>query len=98
MKTFLTHVLLAVLGTCVFSVTTPAYAEESIYIALSAPITGNYAEYGANFKRAIELGVDQINAQGGIDGRPIELIIGDSKGQPKESATESSKCSITPKN
>jgi len=63
------------------------YAEEPIYIALSAPITGNYAEYGANIKKAIELGVRQINAQGGINGHPIELIIGDSKGVPKESAT-----------
>jgi branched-chain amino acid transport system substrate-binding protein len=87
MRTFLTHVLLAVLGAWVFFATAPAHAEEPIYIALSAPITGNYAEYGVNFKRAIELGIDQINAQGGIDGRPIELIIGDSKGQPKESAT-----------
>lgn len=63
------------------------HAEEPIYIALSAPITGNFAEYGANFKRAIKLGIGQINAAGGINGRPIELIIGDSKGVPKESAT-----------
>ena len=62
-------------------------AEEPIYIALSAPITGNYAEYGLNFKRAITLAVDEINTNGGINGHPIELVIGDSKGVPKESAT-----------
>jgi branched-chain amino acid transport system substrate-binding protein len=61
-------------------------AEEPIYIALSAPITGNYAEYGLNIKRAITLAIVAINAKGGIDGRPIELVIGDSKGLPKESA------------
>jgi branched-chain amino acid transport system substrate-binding protein len=32
------------------------------------------------------LGLEWINADGGIDGRPIELVIGDSKGDPKESA------------
>jgi len=32
------------------------------------------------------LGIEWINADGGINGRPIELVIGDSKGDPKESA------------
>ena len=59
---------------------------EPIYIALSAPLTGTYAEYGQNFKKAMTLGIDWINADGGINGRPIELVIGDSKGDPKESA------------
>ena len=62
-------------------------AAEPIHIALSAPLTGDLAEYGTNFKKAIELGVKQINAAGGIQGRPIELVLGDSKGVPKESAT-----------
>ena len=62
-------------------------AQEPIYIALSAPITGNYAEYGLNFTRSITLALDEINAAGGIHGRPLELVIGDSKGAPKESAT-----------
>jgi branched-chain amino acid transport system substrate-binding protein len=61
-------------------------AQEPIYIALSAPITGNYAEYGENFTRAITLALDEINMTGGIHGRPVELLIGDSKGVPKESA------------
>ena len=59
---------------------------EPIYIALSAPLTGTYAEYGQNFKKAMTLGLEWINADGGINGRPIELVIGDSKGDPKESA------------
>ena len=59
---------------------------EPIYIALSAPLTGTYAEYGQNFKKAMTLGIEWINADGGINGRPIELVIGDSKGDPKESA------------
>jgi branched-chain amino acid transport system substrate-binding protein len=82
-----TIVLLSVFLVCVVTTVIPVYAEEPIYIALSAPITGNYAEYGTTFKRAIELGIKQINAAGGINGRSIELIIGDSKGIPKESAT-----------
>lgn len=80
-------VLVSVFLACVFTTMRAVYAEEPIHIALSAPITGNYAEYGLTFKKAIELAIRHINAEGGINGRPIELVIGDSKGLPKESAT-----------
>ena len=53
---------LPVLCVCVLLTLSPVFAGEPIYIALSAPITGNYAEYGANFKKAIDLGIKQINA------------------------------------
>jgi branched-chain amino acid transport system substrate-binding protein len=64
----------------------PGLSAEPIYVGLSAPLTGTYAEYGQNFKKAMTLGIEWINADGGINGRPIELVIGDSKGDPKESA------------
>lgn len=64
----------------------PGLSAEPIYVALSAPLTGTYAEYGQNFKKAMTLGIEWINADGGINGRPIELVIGDSRGDPKESA------------
>jgi branched-chain amino acid transport system substrate-binding protein len=59
---------------------------EPIHIALSAPMTGNYAEYGQNFQRAIGIAVEWINAAGGIKSRPITIVAGDSKGDPKEAA------------
>ena len=57
-------------------------AAEPVYIGLSEPLSGQYAEYGATFKHAIDLAVDKINTNGGIDGRPLELVIGDSEGNP----------------
>jgi branched-chain amino acid transport system substrate-binding protein len=65
-----------------------AYAQtgEPIHIALSAPMTGNYAEYGQMFQRSLDLAFEQINAAGGVKGRPIVVVAGDSKGDPKESA------------
>lgn len=62
-------------------------ADDDIYIALSAPITGDYAEYGNNFKRSVEMGIDLINQKGGVLGKELKVIIGDSKGDPKESST-----------
>lgn len=70
----------------VVSVVAPARAAEPIHVALSAPMTGNYAEYGQQFQRAIDLAVEWINAAGGVNGRPLAIVSGDSKGDPKEAA------------
>lgn len=48
-----------------------------------APITGTNAEYGKGFQIATKMAVDEINAKGEIK---IELVVKDSKGDPKESA------------
>ncbi len=85
MKNRLSRLLLAVVS-LLFAGAQPGWSAEPIRIALSAPMTGNYAEYGQNFQRAIGIAVDWINAAGGINGRPIEIEAGDSKGDPKEAA------------
>jgi branched-chain amino acid transport system substrate-binding protein len=64
----------------------PAWSGEPIHIAVSGPLTGNFAEYGQNWQKAINLAVEWINATGGVNGRPIEIIYGDSKSDPKDSA------------
>ncbi|MDM8550256.1 ABC transporter substrate-binding protein [Desulfobacterales bacterium HSG2] len=58
-------------------------AKEPIHIGLSAPMTGQYAGYVDSFKKAIDLAIETINKSGGIDGRPIELIVMDSQGDQK---------------
>ncbi len=60
-----------------------SHAEEPIYIGLSAPMTGKYEGYGASFKQAIELAINWNNQEGGINGRPLELVVGDSEGDPQ---------------
>lgn len=61
-------------------------ASASIKVGLSAPITGNYAEFGENFRYAVEMAADQINAAGGIRGKKLEIVVNDSKGDPREAA------------
>jgi len=63
-----------------------ARAAEPIHVALSAPLTGNFAEYGQNFRKAIDLAVQWINSGGGIKGRPVVIVVGDSRADPKEAA------------
>lgn len=64
----------------------PGWSGEPIHIALSAPLTGNFAEYGQNWQKAITLGVEWINAAGGVNGRPIVIVAEDSKSDPRDAA------------
>ena len=59
---------------------------DTVKIGLSAPITGNYAEYGENFVVATQMAADKINATGGVKGKKIDIVVMDSKGDPKEAA------------
>lgn len=58
---------------------------EPIYFGVAASITGNMAETGVMIDVAARMAVDEINAAGGINGRPIELVLEDTKADPKES-------------
>lgn len=56
-----------------------------IKIGVIAPLTGDVAQYGVAVKEGVQLKVDEINANGGINGKKIELVIADSKGDVQES-------------
>ena len=60
-------------------------AKDSPYvIGLTAPITGNDAEYGEFLRTGATLAIKLINDKGGINGVPLELLVEDSKSDPKE--------------
>ena len=62
-----------------------ARAADSIKVGWVGPLSppGGYAE-GALMKQAAQLATDEINAKGGVLGRPIEVIFEDTRGQPEE--------------
>ena len=55
-----------------------ARGEQSVKIGFCDPLTGTYAELGKNELIGTQLAVEQINAKGGILGRPVELLVEDS--------------------
>ncbi|GAK55128.1 branched chain amino acid ABC transporter substrate-binding protein [Candidatus Vecturithrix granuli] len=57
-------------------------AVEPIYVGVSAPFSKEYAEYGVSFEKGIRLALETINAAGGLQGQPLELVVGDSEGDP----------------
>jgi len=73
------------------------YGAEPIYVGLMAPITGDYAEYGMFFKQGMEVAIDEVNKAGGVKGRMIEIVVGDSRADPKEAALVAQKFVANPK-
>ena len=55
-----------------------ARAETPLRIGMVDPLTGVYAAVAQNEVMGARLAVEQINAKGGILGRPIELLVEDS--------------------
>jgi branched-chain amino acid transport system substrate-binding protein len=65
----------------------PAMAQQKPPIKVGAilPITGFVATVGAYFRTAIEIGVEDINKAGGVNGSPISLAVEDDKLDPAQS-------------
>ena len=60
-------------------------AADPIKVGWVGPLSppGGYAE-GALMKQAAQLAADEINAQGGVLGRQIQVIFADTRGKPEE--------------
>src|ERR1044072_7599359 len=61
---------------------------EPYRIGIILPMTGPTADYGADFIKGATLAEEEINAAGGIKGRPTKRGQGDSKTQPKDGVAE----------
>lgn len=57
---------------------------DKLYIASANPMTGDSAQFGDMKVKAIQLAIEEANAEGGVDGKQIELLVGDDTGNPKE--------------
>ena len=60
-----------------------AKAEETIKIGSFLAVTGGASFLGDPEKKTLEMYVDKINADGGVLGRKLELILYDDQGNPK---------------
>ncbi len=63
---------------------TGAMAEDTIKIGYLAALTGDWAAYGQTEKNTAMLAVDEINAQGGINGSKVELVVYDFRGRQED--------------
>ena len=58
--------------------------EAPVLVGVSGPLTGQYAQYGADWKRGFDLAMEQVNAAGGIKGRKLAYVFEDSQSDPRQ--------------
>jgi branched-chain amino acid transport system substrate-binding protein len=66
-------------------------ASKDIKIGMIYELTGNTATYGTSAASGAKLAFKQINANGGVLGKQIQVITADNKGEPSESANAMTK-------
>ena len=66
---------------------TTAAAADPITLGLNYPRTGSYKEEGLAQMRGALLAIDEINAEGGVLGRPLRLISRDTASRPEKAVT-----------
>ncbi|MBW2621214.1 MAG: ABC transporter substrate-binding protein, partial [Deltaproteobacteria bacterium] len=58
------------------------YSAESIKIAGIFALTGRAAHIGTSQRDAVILAIDDVNQKGGINGRMLEMVMGDTESNP----------------
>jgi branched-chain amino acid transport system substrate-binding protein len=56
-----------------------ADAKEPILVGVPVPLTGPFAPIGVDSLKAVEFAIEEINAAGGLLGRPLKLVLFDTK-------------------
>lgn len=87
---------LCVLLLCV-CLCSPARGEEPVKIGFMAILSGRVAMVGNIARQGMELAVNEINRERGINGRPVELVIADSRTDPGVAVREAERMIIEDK-
>jgi len=66
----------------------PVEEEDPIHIGCTLPLSGPYAETGTYVRDGYEFWVDQINEEGGLLGREVELTVIDDESDPTEAVAQ----------
>jgi branched-chain amino acid transport system substrate-binding protein len=79
--------VLGLLASTVIPASALAQSKEPVLVGVSGPLTGQYAQYGAQWKKGFDLALDEINASGGINGRPLAYTFEDTQSDPRQTVT-----------
>lgn len=60
---------------------------EPIRIGTLTSLTGPFTPWGVQVQAGMQLAADELNAEGGVDGRPIEIVEADTQNNPEEAVT-----------
>ena len=74
-----------------------AASGEPVTIGVSGPLTGQNAQYGAQWKKGFDLALEEVNAKGGVKGRPLQYVFEDSQADPRQTVAIAQKFVSDPK-
>ncbi|HQH26559.1 MAG TPA: ABC transporter substrate-binding protein, partial [Oligoflexia bacterium] len=80
-----TVVALLLLGLLLAFAACQKTAQDQIRIGAILPLSGAGAGIGSALKSGLELGVREINARGGVNGRQLSIIYEDTQSEPRNS-------------
>lgn len=76
--------VLAIVSTGILAETTASSAQDApVVVGVPLPLTGEYKAFGLMMKNSFELALEALNEDGGIKGRPLQLVYGDDGGNPQ---------------
>ena len=76
----------ALFSVCLMLLVSTLVSAEALKIGLNYPPTGRYKDQGLQQRLGAFLAVDEINEAGGVMGRPLELVIRNTRGEPARGA------------
>lgn len=73
------------------ALSTTASAQSPVKIGVVTPLSGTYSPIGQQVRWGLELAAKEINAAGGVAGRPLELIFEDEEANPSVAVQKAEK-------
>ena len=83
-STLLTSVLVAVGRCALLAAPSAALAQEPIKVGHYGSLTGSEATFGRSTSNGVKMALGELNAAGGINGRQVQLVEYDDKGEVRE--------------
>ncbi len=69
-------------------------AQETIKIGVPTSMTGPWADLGNQVRRAVNFAVDEVNREGGVNGRKVQVDFLDSEGKPDVARRQAEKLAL----
>jgi len=80
-----------VVGTALSASFAWSQAKAPLRFGVAMPLTGSQASYGLDFVEGTRWAVADINAKGGVDGHPLEMVVLDTVGDPQAGISAANK-------
>src|SRR5215510_16320119 len=80
-----------VAGLIAAAVALPAAAQDAYVVGVTGAMTGPSASTNGPAVEGLRLFVDKLNATGGLNGKPVRLVLQDDQGEPSKAAANAKK-------